>query len=87
MKTYKPKLIIISTEELINKIKVKADSILGPSCQAGLDYTETQACGIYADVDSSPGGGHNNMCVEIGPLFGCNKYGILSCSTSITPIL
>ena len=81
--TYKPFLIIISTQNLINHIKVKADSV-GSGCT--LSVAEEDACGDWADGsdDSAPTWG--NMCVDIGPLLGCNEHPDWYCSTVITPI-
>lgn len=73
MNKYKPQLIVISISDLINHIKIKANS-LGPTCNSA--YAEEQACGIWADGTdgaggSSGGGSWGGMCVQIGPLLGC----------------
>ena len=82
---YKPKLIEISIEELVNHIRIKADSYSGPSCN--LSYTDEYACGIWANTSQGAGGGDwGSMCLEIGPLFGCNEHEDWYCSTQITPI-
>ena len=83
---YKPKLIEISIEELINHIRIKADSSFNPSCT--LSYADENACGVWADGNDGAGGGDwGHMCIEIGPLFGCNEHEDWYCSTQITPIL
>ena len=82
---YKPELIEISIEELIKNIRIKADSSIGPSCT--LSYADEHACGVWADGNDGAGGGDwGSMCIEIGPLFGCNEHEDWYCSTQITPI-
>ena len=85
---YKPKLIEISIEELIKHIRAKADSSTGPSCS--FSYADELACGVWADGNDGAGGGSGSwghMCIEVGPLFGCNEHEDWYCSTQITPIL
>lgn len=83
---YKPKLIEISIQELINHIRIKADSSVGPSCN--LSYTDEYACGVWTDGNDGAGGGDwGHMCIEIGPLFCCNQHEDWYCSTQITPIV
>ena len=83
---YKPVLVEISIEELINHIRIKAYSSVGPSCS--LSYADEHACGAWSDGNDGPGGGSwGQMCIEIGPLFGCNEHEDWYCSTQITPIV
>ena len=80
---YKPKLLIISIDELISHIKLSAASY--PTCQSS--YTDEHGCGAWADGDDGAGGGSwGHMCQAIGPLFGCNEHEEWYCSTIITPI-
>ena len=80
---YKPVLVEISVKELINHIRIKADSSLSDPCQ--LAFTEEKACSIWAD-GSDGGGDWGSMCIDVGPLFGCNQHDDWYCSTQITPI-
>lgn len=81
-KTYIPKLLIVSTEEMIANVKVKANSD-APKCN--LSYYDERACGAWADAEDGAGGGDaGSMCLEIGPLFGCGND--FYCSSAITPI-
>ena len=83
--TYKPKIEIINMKQLVNSIRLNADSSGGPTCN--LSFTEENACGVWSDGNDGPGGGGwSQMCMQIGPLLGCNKFGILSCSTIFSPI-
>ena len=60
--------------------------------QCNLAYTDEMGCGIWSDGgDGAPGMGSIiegllQMCQEVGPLFGCEKYGVLACSSVITPV-
>lgn len=82
---YKPVLIEIPVKLLINHIRIKSNSAAGSSCS--LSYADEKACGEWADGNDGAGGGSwGHMCIEIGPLFGCNEHEDWYCSTQITPI-
>lgn len=82
-RVYKPVLIVIPVEEFIKTVKVKAYSQGG--CY--IDGAGENACGEWADGnDGTSGGSWGHMCIEIGPLFGCDEHEDFYCSTIITPI-
>ena len=82
---YQPRLIVIPVNQLISHIRIKADSSSGPTCT--MSFTDEAACGIWADGNDGAGGGDwGHMCLEIGPLLGCQQHGDWYCSTIITPI-
>lgn len=85
-KDYKPKLLVLSVEEMIKNIRVKANSnddndYDGPSCMY-LHADET-ACHIWADGEEAGGGGDDgsvSMCVQVGPLAGCDIIESWACT-------
>lgn len=85
---YKPVLIEISLQQLINHVRLKADSTLGPTCT--LSFADENACGVWADGNDGAGengeGSWGYVCVEVGPLFGCNDSDDWYCSDLI-PVL
>lgn len=85
-----PKLICYTTEELMCKIKVKADSIEHPECD--IAYIDEHACPELSVGDTwgdGTGGGGEvgcgiiSQCIEVGPLFGCSSG--VACS-SFAPV-
>lgn len=82
-KKYVPTLVVISVQELIKRIRVKADSSgnIGPTCT--LSYIDENACGAWADGNDGPPGGGGSwgaMCIDLGPLFGCDEDSLLACN-------
>ena len=73
----KPTLICIVTEDLLCKVKAKANSL--PKCD--LQYAEQHACpeisvgDTWGDDDGFGGDigcGILSQCTEVGPLMGCS---------------
>lgn len=81
MNYYKPVLLEFSIQDLIKHIRLKAGS--GPSCT--LSYADEMACGVWADGNDGPGGGAGHVCIEVGPLFGCDSESDFYCN--LIPIL
>ena len=78
---YVPMLKEIRVDDFVAQICVQARSGAA-GCNSA--YTEENACATAMSGDGING---SHVCVEVGPLAGCNRYGILSCSTVFTPIL
>lgn len=84
-KKYVPTLVVISVQELIKSIRAKASSTdVGPTCDFA--YAEENACGAWADGEDGigagggSGGNTGNLCVDIGPLLGCDEDSLLACN-------
>lgn len=87
----KPRIILYNTDELICKIKAKANSTVGPTCESV--YTDKYACpelsvgetwGDEGNEGVGIGCGIISQCIEVGPLNGCIEN--IACSTSIMPV-
>ena len=85
-----PALVAFKIEDLVCKIKARAWSPEGPTCDYGM-YVEENACPeISVENTWGDGGGgpvgctHLGQCIEVGPLNGCSHD--LACS-SLLPVL